>query len=98
MKSSSPLSPLASQSLQMVEVAGGTYIRGDNTSEWDHEKPEHPVELSDFFMGVYPVNQALWVEIMGENPSHFIGDDLPVEQVSWEDCQKFLKNSIKNWD
>ena len=52
---------------------------------------QHPVTLSDFLIGKYPVTQRLWKEIMGNNPPHFKGDDLPVEQVSWNDVQEFLK-------
>ena len=39
-----------------------------------------------------PVTQALWKEVMGTEPSHFKGENLPVEQVSWDDCQDFLQN------
>jgi formylglycine-generating enzyme required for sulfatase activity len=41
-------------------------------------------------MGIHEVTQAQWKALMGNSPSSFQGDDLPVEQVSWEDCQKFL--------
>jgi formylglycine-generating enzyme required for sulfatase activity len=54
---------------------------------------EHKVTLSKgFYMGVYTVTQEEWQAVMGNNPSHFKGEkNLPVEQVSWEDCQKFIK-------
>ena len=43
-------------------------------------------------MGVYTVTQEQWQEVMGKNPSHFKGEkNLPVEQVSWDDCQEFIK-------
>ena len=43
-------------------------------------------------MGVYPVTQEQWQAVMGNNPSHFKGEkNLPVEQVSWDDCQEFIK-------
>ncbi len=49
----------------------------------------------NFFLGVYEVTQKEWRLVMKDtdiaNPSHFKGDDLPVEQVSWDDVQKFLK-------
>ncbi len=45
----------------------------------------------NFKMGKYEVTQAQWEAVMGENPSHFKGTDNPVENVSWDDCQKFLK-------
>ncbi len=55
------------------------------------EKPIHEVSLASFWMGQYPVTQRLWEAVMGTNPSFFKGWDRPVEQVSWEDCQEFLK-------
>lgn len=43
-----------------------------------------------FYICKYEVTQKLWVEVMGSNPSEMQGDDLPVEQVSWNDCQRFI--------
>ena len=53
----------------------------------------HQVTLTKgFYMGVYPVTQEQWKEIMGNNPSQFNGEkNLPVEMVSWNDCQEFIK-------
>lgn len=48
-------------------------------------------EIRDFFIGKYPVTQEQWIEIMDYNPSYFKGDDHPVERVSWDDVQEFLK-------
>jgi formylglycine-generating enzyme required for sulfatase activity len=77
----------------MVFVKGGTFTMGSPESEEGRYKDEkqHQVTLSDFLIGKYPVTQKLWKEIMDENPSCYKGDDLPVEQVSWEDVQFFLK-------
>ena len=86
---SSPFSPLATQSLQMVEVEGGSFMMGSGRRE--RERPIHEVELSSFFLSQYAVSQALWTEVMGENPSKFKGSELPVESISWNDCQDFLK-------
>jgi formylglycine-generating enzyme required for sulfatase activity len=59
---------------------------------YDDEKPPHPVALRDFYLGQYPVTQALWLAVMGgKNPSRFVEEDRPVEQVSWDDAQAFLK-------
>ncbi len=44
-----------------------------------------------FWMGKYPVIQSQWETVMGENPSHFKGGNLPVEQITWNDCQKFIQ-------
>ena len=81
--------------LEMVEVEGGTFTMGATSEQgddaYDDEKPAHQVTLSTFFIGKYEVTQALWQEIMGSNPSYFKGDNLPVEQVSWDDCQEFLR-------
>ena len=50
-----------------------------------------PIPGKNFKMGKFPVTQAQWEAVMGENPSEFKGADRPVELVSWDDCQKFLK-------
>jgi formylglycine-generating enzyme required for sulfatase activity len=81
-------------SIDMVKVEAGTFMMGA-TSEmqnpWDDEKPVHQVTLTnDYYMGKYEVTQALWQAVMGSNPSKFKGDDLPVEKVSWNDCQEFI--------
>lgn len=47
--------------------------------------------INDFNIGKYPVTQKQWVKVMGNNPSHFKGDDLPVESVNWNDAQDFIK-------
>ena len=48
--------------------------------------------VSSFYLGQYQVTQALWERVMEGNPSHFQGANLPVESISWNDCQKFLEN------
>ena len=54
------------------------------------EKPTHNVTLSSYYICKYEVTQALWRAVMGSNPSYFKGDNLPVESVSWNDCQTFI--------
>ena len=54
------------------------------------EKPAHPVVLNCFNLCKYEVTQELWEAVMGDTPSHFKGKNLPVENVSWDDCQKFI--------
>jgi formylglycine-generating enzyme required for sulfatase activity len=57
----------------------------------DAEAPQHEVTLTHgYWLGETPVTQALWVAVMGDNPSRFVGDALPVERVSWDDCQAFF--------
>ena len=81
-------------SIDMVRVEAGTFTMGataEMKDPWDDEKPTHRVTLiNDYYIGKYEVTQALWKAVMGNNPSEFKGDNLPVEQVSWKDCQKFL--------
>lgn len=78
----------------MVYVEGGTFIMGataeQKTPDYD-EQPTHRVSLSSFYIGKYEVTQALWKAVMGSNPSNWKGDNLPVETVSWNDCQTFLR-------
>ena len=84
----------ASFDADMVFVEGGTFTMGCSPEEWndclDNEKPAHQVTLSDFYIGKYEVTQVQWVAVMGNNPSRFKGDNLPVENVSWDDVQEFI--------
>jgi formylglycine-generating enzyme required for sulfatase activity len=79
----------------MMPVAGGTFRMGATKSTDSEaspgEDPLHDVTLSDFYIGKTEVTQALWRAVMGTYPSHFSGDNLPVERVSWNDCQEFIK-------
>ena len=81
-------------SIDMVRVEAGTFTMGATAEMKDpygNEKPTHRVTLTnDYYIGKYEVTQALWQTVMGNNPSKFKGDNLPVEQVNWKDCQKFL--------
>ena len=76
--------------IEMVFVKGGTFQMGSNDGG-DDEKPVHTVTVGDFYISKYEVTQKQWKEIMGSNPSHFKGDNLPVEQVSWNDVQEFIR-------
>ncbi len=87
-------------SFKMLPVAGGTFQMGaqstdPNGQNYDaeansYENPVHQVTLSAFTIGETEVTQALWEAVMGSNPSSFKGSDLPVETVSWDDCQTFI--------
>ncbi|MEZ4919364.1 MAG: SUMF1/EgtB/PvdO family nonheme iron enzyme [Saprospiraceae bacterium] len=79
----------------LVLVRGGTFTMGCTSEQQDcfiNEKPAHIVTVDDFYIGRYEVTQKLWTDIMGKNPSLFRNcDDCPVENVSWNDVQDFLK-------
>jgi formylglycine-generating enzyme required for sulfatase activity len=79
----------------MVFVEGGTFMMGCTAEQgdecYDNEKPAHQVTLSSYYIGKYPVIQAEWEAVMGNNPSHFKGARHPVECVSWDDVQVFLE-------
>jgi formylglycine-generating enzyme required for sulfatase activity len=64
----------------------------DSAEAYDDEKPVHTVRISKaFWLGKTEVTQGLWQAVMGSNPSYFkSGDNYPVEQVSWDDCQSFI--------
>ena len=80
---------------EMVYVEGGTFTMGATSEQgsdaYSYEKPAHSVRLSNYYIGQTEVTQALWKAVMGNNPSNFKGDNLPVEQVSWNDCQEFVR-------
>ena len=73
----------------MVYVSGGTFIMGGDESS--DQTPTHSVTLSSYYICKYEVTQVLWRAVMGSNPSNFKGNNLPVENVSWYDCQTFIK-------
>ena len=81
-------------SIDMVRVEAGTFTMGatpEMKKPYNYEKPPHSVTLTnDYYIGKYEVTQALWKAVMGNNPSYFKGDNLPVEKVSWDDCQEFI--------
>lgn len=76
----------------MVYVEGGSFMMGfDDDDALEEEKPIHKESVESFSIGKYEVTQKEWETIMGSNPSELIGDDLPVTNVSWFDCQEFIK-------
>ena len=81
-------------SFEMVYVEGGTFEMGATSEQgseaYGGEKPVPRVTLSDYIIGKYEVTQELWEAVMGSNPSNYSGKNNPVENVSWNDCQKFI--------
>ena len=83
-------------SFTMIAVEGGTFQMGATSEQGsdadDDEKPVHSVTLSDYYIGETEVTQELWQAVMGSNPSYRSGNpQRPVEQVSWNNCQEFIK-------
>jgi len=78
---------------EMVEIPAGSFDMGSNSGESD-EKPVHRVTIAKpFAIGKTEVTQEQWYAVMGSDPSYFngCGDTCPVEQVSWNDAQTFIK-------
>ena len=91
---------------KMIAVEGGTFKMGAQSSDSggdnydsdakDDESPVHDVTLSSYYIGETEVTQELWEAVMGSNPSDFSGyPQRPVEEVSWNDCQEFIKKLNK---
>jgi len=86
--------------LEMVLIPAGEFLMGSPNSDKDAdpvEKPQHRVRVTKpFYLGKHLVTQEQWEAVMGRNPSYFKGPKNPVENVNWDDCQKFLgKLSVK---
>ena len=82
-------------SFNMVKVQGGTFTMGatdeQGSDALDSEKPAHEVTLSSYYIGQTEVTQELWEAVMGSNSSCCEGAKRPVENVSWDDCQEFIR-------
>jgi formylglycine-generating enzyme required for sulfatase activity len=82
--------------MEFAWIPPGTFLMGSPGSEegrLNNEPQQHKITLTKgFFLGIHPVTQEQWQAVMGSNPSHFTRQkSLPVEMVSWEDCQEFIK-------
>ncbi len=79
----------------MVFVEGGTFTMGATSEQgsdaYDDEKPTHRVTLSDYYIGKYEVTKEQWQVVMDNNPSYYKWYRKPVEHVSWNACQEFIK-------
>ncbi|MGK7930343.1 MAG: SUMF1/EgtB/PvdO family nonheme iron enzyme [Microcystaceae cyanobacterium] len=89
--------------LEMMQIPAGRFWMGTEDAEierlvkkfnWEgfrREQPRHEVTIPAFAMGKFPITQAQYQAVMGENSSYFKGENRPVEQVSWEDADKFCQ-------
>jgi formylglycine-generating enzyme required for sulfatase activity len=89
--------------LDMMQIPGGTFIMGSPSDELDNysdEQPQHEVTVPAFFMARTPITQTQWRVVadyptvdsdLDPEPSHFKGDNRPVEQVSWDDATEFCR-------
>ena len=87
-----PPSSTSQPASNMVRINGGTFMMGSAASEAGRDSDEGPrrqVTISPFLMGRHEVTQKEYQEVMGVNPSHFSGDTLPVEMVSWFDAIEY---------
>lgn len=80
--------------IPMVVVAGGTFEMGGIETYGEQcypdEFPKHTVTVDDYYIGQFEVTQELYKFVMGYNPSHFVGDSLPVDNISWVDAKTFI--------
>jgi formylglycine-generating enzyme required for sulfatase activity len=93
--------------LEMVAIPAGKFVMGSPETEagrTEHEAPRHQVKISSFFIGKFPVTQMQWRVVaqwpkvsrdLNPGPSVFTGDDLPVENVSWNDAEEFCERLSK---
>lgn len=72
----------------LIFIKGGTFNMGspENELQRNEDEKQHSVTVSDFYIGKYEVTQKEYQEVIGENPSYFKGEDLPVENVTWYDA------------
>ena len=81
-------------SFTMKFVESGSFLMGGTTEQGKRaksdEKPVHLVTLDNYYIGETEVTQDLWIAVMGNNLSDTKGDNLPVNGVSWSDCQEFI--------
>lgn len=97
-----------SVTIELARIPSGSFSMGCPDGEIeasDIQKPQHEVELAEFWMGKHPVTQAQWRQVaampsikkdLDLEPSRFKGDNHPVEQVSWYDAEEFCQRLSKH--
>ena len=81
--------------MEMIYVAPGSFIMGSDNGH-KNQRPAHKVTFTKgYWLGKYEVTQKQWRQVMGSVQPSFKGDDLPVDGVTWEACQAFIKKVNK---
>jgi formylglycine-generating enzyme required for sulfatase activity len=82
----SPTDYTNSIGMKFMLISAGEFDMGSSSGE------EHTVKIEKaYYLSKYEVTQKQWREVMGDNPSYFEGDNRPVETVSWDDVQEFIR-------
>jgi formylglycine-generating enzyme required for sulfatase activity len=88
--------------MEFIEIPAGEFLMGCSNSDTEcdenRERPQHYVMITNsFYIGKYEVTQGEWKKVMGNNPSDFVncGEDCPVENISWNNAQKFIGELCK---
>lgn len=86
---------------EMIDIPAGSFLMGspsnqnacsrEKLDDRDDEKPQHTVKIKEFSLGKFEVTQAQWHALMDSNPSHNKGSTLPIENISWDDAQKYIQ-------
>lgn len=90
--------------IEFAWIPAGKFLMGHKLTKEDRDYYRvlsHPVHITQgFWMARHEISQKQWQKVMGNNPSRFKGERLPVDTVSWDDCQQFIKklNKIENTD
>ena len=80
--------------MEFTYIPGGSFVMGSSVTEQDRDDDEGPlrrVVVKSFYLQTTEMTQEQWTEVMGYNPSFHQGDNLPVEQVSWNEVQRFIR-------
>lgn len=86
---------------EMIDIPAGSFLMGspsnqnassrEKLDDRNDEKPQHTVKIKEFSLGKFEVTQAQWHALMDSNPSHNTGPTLPIENISWDDAQKYIQ-------